>query len=108
MDYSYPVPDTSRFLLAENSVLDLERAVVKTGRREISLTPTECNLLVCLVESPRIPVPRNDLLHRVWENGCQPHTLNTHMQRLRRKLGRAARRIRTVRGVGYRWDPPEA
>jgi two-component system phosphate regulon response regulator PhoB len=44
----------------------------------------------------------------VWgnEGGITSRTVDTHVKRLRKKLGDAASYIRSVRGVGYGFDPP--
>ena len=73
------------------------------GKRKIGLTTTESNLLAVLLENQGNTLTREELLSSVWGESYQgtTRTVDTHIQRLRRKLGRAARRIRTVRGVGY-------
>jgi two-component system phosphate regulon response regulator PhoB len=66
----------------------------------------EFNLLVTLIERRDRVQPRAALLSDVW--GVDPHTttrtVDTHVKRLRGKLGRAGRFIQTVRGVGYRFS----
>lgn len=86
--------------------LSLDRCQAFVGKRKIDLTCTECNLLACLLERGDSPASREDLLKRVWGRAYQGtvRTVDTHIQRLRRKLGRAGRRIQTVRGVGYQLD----
>ncbi len=73
------------------------------GKRRIGLTTTESNLLAVLLENQGNILTREELLSSAWGESYQgtARTVDTHIQRLRRKLGRAARRIRTVRGVGY-------
>jgi two-component system, OmpR family, alkaline phosphatase synthesis response regulator PhoP len=73
------------------------------GKRKIGLTTTEFNLLAVLLENQDDTVSREELLSLVWGESYKGtvRTVDTHIQRLRRKLGRASRRIRTVRGVGY-------
>ncbi len=73
------------------------------GKRKIGLTTTESNLLAVLLENQGNTLTREELLSSVWGESYRGtvRTVDTHIQRLRRKLGRAARRIRTVRGVGY-------
>ena len=67
------------------------------------MTTTESNLLAVLLENQGNILTREELLSSAWGESYQgtARTVDTHIQRLRRKLGRAARRIRTVRGVGY-------
>ena len=70
----------------------------------ISLTVTESKLLLFLCQRSGHPQSRNDLLKIVWgfSDGVHSRTLDTHMKRLRQKLGDSGKLIETVRGVGYR------
>jgi len=70
----------------------------------ISLTSTEFKLLLFLCQRPGQAQDRNDLLKVVWGYSDDVHsrTLDTHMKRLRQKLGDESSLIETVRGVGYR------
>jgi len=88
-----------------NLTIILERCQVVVGKKEISLTVTECSILACLVASRGGTVSRKELILKVWGESFagKPTTVNTHIQRLRRKLGRAAKALQTVRGQGYRW-----
>lgn len=71
----------------------------------IELTSTEFKLLLSMIESPGITQERGDLLKKVWGYGdlIQTRTLDTHIKRLREKLGSHGNSIETVRGVGYRF-----
>ena len=73
---------------------------------EIDLTSTEFKLLLSLIESPGITQERADLLKKVWgySDSIQTRTLDTHIKRLREKLGTHGNLIETVRGVGYRFS----
>jgi two-component system phosphate regulon response regulator PhoB len=70
----------------------------------ISLTSTEFKLLLFLCQRPGQAQDRNDLHKVVWGYSDDVHsrTLDTHMKRLRQKLGDESSLIETVRGVGYR------
>lgn len=74
----------------------------------VDLTSTEFKLMLFLSERPGVPHDRNDLLRSVWGYSDDVHsrTLDTHMKRLRQKLGGHADLIETVRGVGYRLATP--
>ena len=75
----------------------------------VDLTSTEFKLLLYLTERAGKPQDRNDLLRSVWGYSDDVHsrTLDTHMKRLRQKLGDHADRVETVRGIGYRVTPTE-
>lgn len=74
------------------------------GGEPVDLTSTEFKLLLYMTERPGTSHDRNDLLRSVWGYSDDVHsrTLDTHMKRLRQKLGEHADMIETVRGVGYR------
>ncbi len=74
----------------------------------VDLTSTEFKLLLYLTERADRPQDRNDLLRSVWGYSDDVHsrTLDTHMKRLRQKLGDHAGMVETVRGIGYRVSTP--
>lgn len=73
------------------------------------LTSTEFKLLLFLCERAGKQQDRNDLLRTVWgySDAAHSRTLDTHMKRLRQKLGSHGVWIETVRGIGYRIAKPE-
>lgn len=77
---------------------------------ELELTPTEFDLLALLVREAGRAVPRDEIMEAVWGPGWygSSRTLDVHISALRRKLGddpSQPRRITTVRGVGFRFEP---
>jgi len=70
----------------------------------LSLSLTEFKLLLFLCQRPGQPQERNDLLKVVWGYSDDIHsrTLDTHMKRLRQKLGKESSFIETIRGIGYK------
>jgi two-component system, OmpR family, phosphate regulon response regulator PhoB len=74
--------------------------------RDVNLTVLELRLLCALFDGGSRVQSRESLLREVWgnERGITARTVDTHVKRLRRKLGPAARCIRSVRGVGYGFD----
>jgi two-component system, OmpR family, phosphate regulon response regulator PhoB len=74
----------------------------------LDLTATEFKLLLYLCERSGKPQDRNELLRIVWGYSDEVHsrTLDTHMKRLRQKLGIHGASIETVRGVGYCMSSP--
>ena len=85
--------------------VDLEAHRVVVNNEEAILTATEFRLLAELVRNLGKVLTRDRLLDRVW--GYQfdgyARTVDTHVRRLRQKLGPYAEWIETVRGVGYRF-----
>ncbi|TFE67779.1 DNA-binding response regulator [Methylacidiphilum sp. Yel] len=74
-------------------------------KRRIELTPIEFRLLSTLMEKEGAVQTREELLKEVWgyEKTIDTRTIDTHIRRLRDKLGRASQFLRTVRGIGYRY-----
>ena len=96
---------------------DFGRLVVDPGAREVCLdgapvplTRIEFDLLELLSRQPRCTVTRKDVLAQIWGPWFgDDHVIEVHLAKLRRKLGETAAgggHIATVRGVGYRFDPP--
>jgi len=80
---------------------------VTIGSELADLTVKEYDLLLILAQHPGRSFSRSYLLDRVWGDDYEggDRTVDTHMMRLRRKLGAQGERISTVWGVGYRLDP---
>jgi DNA-binding response OmpR family regulator len=84
--------------------LDAARHQVSVAGRAIRLTAVEFKLLSMLMQRPGRVQARDRLLHEVWgyESAIDTRTVDTHVRRLRAKLGKAASAVETVRGFGYR------
>ena len=78
---------------------------VMVANKEVPLTALEFRLLLDLAKRRGRVQPRDTLLERVWgySPGIESRTVDTHIKRIREKLGPAADHIETVRGVGYRF-----
>ena len=90
--------------------LDVQAHRVTVDGKAIELTATEFKLLRTLMEREGRVQSRAELLQVVWQAqpDIQTRTVDMHVQRLRTKLGPAGEYVDTVRGVGYRFHPPEA
>jgi DNA-binding response OmpR family regulator len=90
--------------------LAIDRAArrVRLGGRELDLTPKEFDLLAFLADEPSRVRTREEIIARVWDEHWwgSTKTLDVHVASLRRKLGDDHPWITTLRGVGYRLDPP--
>ncbi len=86
--------------------LDKNRFGVRLEGRRLDLTTTEFKLLTVLIERRGRTQSRETLLFDVWgyQNPIDTRTVDTHIRRLREKLGRHASRLETVRGEGYRFN----
>ena len=85
-------------------VIDIDRHKASLHGKPIELTATEFNLLRILMERRGRVQTREHLLLNVWnyETEIETRTVDTHVRRLREKLGTEADWIETIRGVGYR------
>ncbi len=96
--------DNSSELRMGELTLDVGRHEVTVAGEPLVLTATEFKLLEILIRRRGRVQTRDRLLQDVWgyDNPIDSRTVDTHMRRLREKLGDIARYLETVRGVGYR------
>lgn len=91
-------------------VIDVTGHTVRRGDQQLSLTPLEFDLLVCLARKPGQVFTREALLEEVWgyRHSADTRLVNVHVQRLRSKIEHDPERpevVLTVRGVGYKAGP---
>lgn len=107
-----PAPQHANVLQFEDISLDLDSHEVYRGRRQLELTLTEFELLVCLLCHPQQVVNKDKLIERVWDPTFvgNHNLLHVYIRSLRNKLEAAGetRLIQTVRGVGYILKQPYA
>ncbi|HEX2667641.1 MAG TPA: response regulator transcription factor [Gammaproteobacteria bacterium] len=88
--------------------MDLDRWTVQVSGAPIELTKKEFRLLQVLLEAKGRALTRDFLLQEAWSHGTihglDTRTVDVHIGRLRRKLGKAGHYIITVRNVGFRFD----
>lgn len=102
-----PAKATEAGLLTVGAIkLDPERHTVTVHDAAVDLTATEFKLLHILMERKGRVQSRDMLLVNVWnyETDTETRTIDTHVRRLREKLGDQAPLVETVRGVGYRMN----
>ncbi len=89
------------------SISESMRTVTLAGT-ELDLTPKEFELIALFARNPGRAFSRDYLLERIWgdDTYVTDRTVDTHVQRLRKKLGDEAELIRTVWGIGYKFQPP--
>jgi len=95
---------TDSILIAGGIRIDPARHEVTAGGESVILTPLEFRLLQTLLERPGRIQTRETLLSDVWgiDAEIETRTVDTHIKRLRQKLGPSGESIETIRGVGYR------
>lgn len=97
-------PAKKEVLRAGPIVIDTEKHKVTAGKKGVELTPMEFKLLETLIERQGRVQSREQLLTDVWDIAADvdTRTIDTHIKRLREKLGKAGDMIATVRGLGYK------
>ncbi|MFH1826220.1 MAG: response regulator [bacterium] len=89
-----------------NLEIDADKHQVKVGSKVIALTAKEFALLKFLAENKEKVLSREKLLDVVWgvEVAIETRTVDVHIRNLRDKLGKAGKYLKTLRGVGYKFD----
>ncbi|HUT83944.1 MAG TPA: response regulator transcription factor [Thermodesulfobacteriota bacterium] len=95
--------EKKEIIKAGDITIDKQGYKAWVGKEEVSLTATEFKLLLELMENPGKVMTRDTLLNNVWGYSYEGYarTVDTHIRRLREKLGKAGDSIETVRGIGY-------
>lgn len=86
--------------------LELSTRKVFAGKKEVVLTPKEYTLLRCLMQNRNLVMSREQLLVKCWgyDYEGEARVVDTHIKRLREKLGESADCIKTVIKAGYRLE----
>jgi two-component system phosphate regulon response regulator PhoB len=102
-----PEPDPGANLHVGRLHIDVDAHRAWVDDAELQLTLTEFKLLHLLARRAGRVQTRDQLLREVWDLPPDPdtRTVDVHVARLREKLGPAADRVETVRGIGYRLNP---
>ena len=95
---------------SEGLTIDRFNREVRIDGERVRLTYREFELLCYLAALPRRAVSRAELMREVWHDRAPGgdvslRTVDTHVRRLRAKLGPHSRVLTTIRGRGYRFDP---
>ena len=105
LDRRKPAAEKRETIRLGDLQVDVAKHLVTWRGKSIDLTATEFKLLTVLIQRAGRVQSRDQLLRDVWEYDSliDTRTVDTHMRRLREKLGPAAKHLDTVRGVGYRF-----
>jgi two-component system phosphate regulon response regulator PhoB len=103
---SQPDNRSEKLIVLGNLAIDPSRHKITVADEEVILTSTEYKLLFTLAERPGRVQSRERLLQDVWgySSDADTRTVDTHITRLRGKLGEAGEMIVTVRGFGYKME----
>lgn len=86
--------------------IDADRYEAMINNEKIELTTTEFNILLILASKPGWVFSRNKLLDMLWgeDKIVLDRTIDVHIQKLRKKLGQLGDHIKSVHGVGYKFE----
>ena len=86
--------------------IDKEGRTVTVDGKNIELSLREYELLVYLVENENIALSRDKILNNVWNYDYygDSRTIDSHIKKIRHKLGKKGKNIKTIRGVGYKFE----
>ena len=86
--------------------IDKEGRTVKVDGKLLELSLREYELLTYLVENENIALSRDKILNNVWNYDYygDSRTIDSHIKKIRHKLGKRGKYIQTMRGVGYKFE----
>ena len=86
--------------------IDKEGRTVSVDGKQIELSLREYELLTYLVENENIALSRDKILNSVWNYDYygDSRTIDSHVKKIRHKLGKKGKYIKTIRGVGYKFE----
>ena len=87
-------------------IIDSEGRTVKVDGKQIELSLREYELLKYLVDNANIALSRDKILNNVWNYDYygDSRTIDSHIKKIRHKLGKKGKYIETVRGIGYKFE----
>lgn len=86
--------------------IDKEGRTVSVDGKPIELSLREYELLVYLVQNENIALSRDKILNNVWNYDYygDTRTIDSHVKKIRHKLGKKGKYIKTIRGIGYKFE----
>ena len=86
--------------------INKEGRTVKVDGKQIELSLREYELLTYLVDNENIALSRDKILNNVWNYDYygDSRTIDSHIKKIRHKLGKKGKYIKTMRGVGYKFE----
>lgn len=102
-----PEPEARQTFCWDEVSIDLEGRAVRLQGERVELTAHEFNVLALFVSRRGIALTRDQIAAAAlpYEGERQERTVDSHVSRIRKKLGPAGAKIRTVWGIGYRFEP---
>ena len=87
-------------------VVDYDGRTVSVDGKDVEMSLREYELLTYLLENESIALSREKILNNVWNYDYygDSRTIDSHIKKIRHKLGKKGKYIKTIRGVGYKFD----
>ncbi|MCI5603589.1 MAG: response regulator transcription factor [Lachnospiraceae bacterium] len=98
--------DSNETVSAGNIIIDKSAHQVKVGEETVELSFKEFELLLYFIENKGIALSREKILNNVWNYDYfgDARTVDTHVKKLRSKLGKSGEYIKTIWGMGYKFE----
>ncbi len=87
-------------------VIDAEGRIVQVDGKDIELSLREYELLKYLLDNENVALSREKILNNVWNYDYygDSRTIDSHIKKIRHKLGKRGKYIKTIRGIGYKFE----
>ena len=99
-------PDSKELKSYDGIVIDNEGRTVTVDGKAVELSFREYELLKYLLDNENIALSRDKILNTVWNYDyyCDSRTIDSHIKKIRHKLGKKGKHIQTIRGIGYKFE----
>ena len=98
--------DTKQLKNYDGIEINKEARTIKVDGKIVELSLREYELLIYLVENENIALSRDKILNNVWNYDYygDSRTIDSHIKKIRHKLGKKGKYIKTMRGIGYKFE----
>jgi len=100
------MPDKQEQIILDGIVMDNEARTVTVDGKNVEMSFREYELLKYLMENENIALSRDKILNTVWNYDYygDSRTIDSHIKKVRHKLGKKGKHIQTIRGIGYKFE----
>ena len=99
-------PKTNKIIECGGIEIDEDGRTVKVDGKIVEMSLREYELLKYMVDNIGIALPRDKILNNVWNYDYygDSRTIDSHIKKIRHKLGKKGKYIKTMRGIGYKFE----
>ena len=99
-------PETKELKSYDGIVIDNDGRTVTVDGKQVELSFREYELLKYLLDNENIALSRDKILNTVWNYDYygDSRTIDSHIKKIRHKLGKKGKHIQTIRGIGYKFE----